>query len=87
MWNLEYRGPLNQRLNLLVSNSELIRLDALAATNARGNRSMMIRILINIAFENAEALGMREPLPARRPACAEHADRPARAKDLTPASD
>lgn len=51
----------NERINLVLSEEEMKRLEDLAAVNAGENKSKMIRDLINLAWHNPEGLNLFDP--------------------------
>lgn len=51
----------NERINLVLTEEEMQRLEELAAVNAGENKSKMIRDLINLAWQNPEGLGLFDP--------------------------
>lgn len=50
-----------ERLNLVLKREEMIKLVALAKTNAGKNKSLMVRELINLAYLNPSGLGLHPP--------------------------
>lgn len=51
----------DQRLNLMLTEEEMNRLEELAATNAGKNKSMMVRELINLGWEKYQRLDLNPP--------------------------
>jgi hypothetical protein len=62
----EREGALmNERVQAIMSSDDLQRLDLLAQENAGENRSLMLRKLIRLAYENPELLGLHTPKQTR----------------------
>lgn len=51
----------SERVQLILTEEEMRRLEELAAVNAGENKSKMIRDLINLAWQNPTALGLFDP--------------------------
>ena len=51
----------SQRVQLILTEEEMQRLEDLAAVNAGDNKSKMIRDLINLAWHNPEGLNLFDP--------------------------
>lgn len=52
-----------ERLNLLLTPEEQTRLRRLAAANTEGNRSMIVRQMLALVWENPKRYGYRKPAP------------------------
>lgn len=52
---------MTERLNLLLTESEMDQLIELAGENAGGNKSLMVRKLIKLAASKPKALGLYPP--------------------------
>lgn len=51
----------SERVQLILTEEEMRKLEELAATNAGENKSKMIRDLINLAWQHPEGLGLFDP--------------------------
>lgn len=51
----------SERVQLILTEEEMQRLEELAAVNAGENKSKMIRDLINLAWRNPEGLNLFDP--------------------------